>query len=405
MEADIKYLYCSNNQTISYDKNDCYINGIKKEIDGVGSSQIKAVKFAGEVCSQDLGRLLGHFTNVAVLASSGTSMDNGSHSGKTRDGLWDLCVSIINDVKFILDDKRNYTEKLKTIENNKDIEAYLSYLNLYEMINGPILDAKKCSLKKALMDKIAEACKLELDKDNNHHGEFIRKMTARKPSEPRFQLFTTNYDTLFEQAAVKRGGYTIIDGFTFAYPRVFSGANFDLDIVNRKRTRVKQEESFAPNVFQLFKIHGSIDWEEKDGKIFQKEITQVPCIVYPASNKYESSYEQPYFEMMAHFQQTLRKESTLLIVVGFGFKDKHIQNTIREAVEQNPNFHLFIVAYNGDNGGIEPDLVDGYINSNGSPKESNVSVFYSKFKDFVKIIPLNISYDNDDNDDESIRSE
>ena len=74
------------------------------------------------------------------------------------------------------------------------------------------------------------------------------------------------------------------------------------------------------------KLHGSIDWEKKDGKIYQKETTDHPCIIYPASEKYESSYEQPYFEMMSHLQSTLRKEGTLLIVAGFGFQDKHIQN-------------------------------------------------------------------------------
>jgi hypothetical protein len=172
--------------------------------------------------------------------------------------------------------------------------------------------------------------------------------------------------------------------------------------VNRDRTRIKKEESFAPNVFQLFKIHGSIDWEKIGDKIFQRDVRPGhPCIIYPASNKYESSYEQPYFEMMAHLQQTLRKEGTLLIVIGFGFKDKHIQNTIREAVTQNPNFHLLIVAFDkSDN--LTPDLVDGYITDDGKVKESNVSVYYSKFKDFVNVVPMNSSYDKDESEYEPV---
>ena len=143
-----------------------------------------------------------------------------------------------------------------------------------------------------------------LDENNRHHQDFIRKLTARKPTEPRVQLYTTNYDTLFEQAA-QRMNYTIIDGFSFSYPRIFNGINFDHDVVYRERTRIKNEESFIPNVIQLFKLHGSIDWEKIDGKIYQKETTDQPCIIYPASEKYESSYEQPYFEMMSHLQSTL----------------------------------------------------------------------------------------------------
>lgn len=110
--------------------------------------------------------------------------------------------------------------------------------------------------------KIADACRLKLDVTNKHHQDFIRKLTARKPSEARVQLYTTNYDTLFEQAAQKMN-YTIIDGFSFSYPRIFNGANFNHDIVFREHTRVKQEESFIPNVIQLFKLHGSIDWEKQ----------------------------------------------------------------------------------------------------------------------------------------------
>ena len=95
--------------------------------------------------------------------------------------------------------------------------------------------------------------------------------------------------------------------------------------------------------------------------------------------------------MIAHFQQTLRKEGTLLIVVGFGFKDKHLQNIIKEAVFQNPHFHMLVVCY--DDKGISKELVPGFLNDDLSPV-ANVTVLHSKFKDFVKHYPLNQSYDN-----------
>ncbi|EPE00916.1 hypothetical protein [Capnocytophaga sp. oral taxon 336] len=79
-------------------------------------------------------------------------------------------------------------------------------------------------------------------------------------------------------------------------------------------------------------------------KIIQKNKPDNHLIIYPSSEKYESSYEQPYFEMMSRFQQALRKEETLLIVIGFG--DKHIRNVVLEAVNQNPSFQLLIVNYN-----------------------------------------------------------
>src|SRR5690606_29025258 len=97
----------------------------------------------------------------------------------------------------------------------------------------------------------------------------------------------------------------------------FSGRYFDYDIVNRENSRIKQEESFVAKVFHLYKLHGSLNWERKNEDVILSEKTDNPLVIYPASEKYESSYEQPYFEMMSRFQQSLRKENTVLYVIGF----------------------------------------------------------------------------------------
>lgn len=55
------------------------------------------------------------------------------------------------------------------------------------------------------------------------HKTFLNKITARKPSDSRIQLFTTNYDTLFEQAA-NSAGFVVIDGFSFQQPENFLDA-------------------------------------------------------------------------------------------------------------------------------------------------------------------------------------
>ena len=340
-------------------------------------------------------------------------MENGANGGKTRTELWDSYKDEIEAIGHVLMAKEGcLKDKCSAIIESKNIEDFLSFTILYEKLNGEIRDKKGNLLRSKLEKKIADACRLDLDATNKHHQDFIRKLTARKPSDPRVQLYTTNYDTLFEQAAQKMN-YTIVDGFSFSYPRVFNGTNFNHDIVYREHTRVKQEESFIPNVIQLFKLHGSIDWEKINDKIYQKERTEHPCIIYPASEKYESSYEQPYFEMMSHLQTTLRKEGTLLIVAGFGFQDKHIQNAIKEAVFQNPNFHLLIVCYGMQkitkdekeewvDSGITHQLVPEYVSDDGNVMP-NVTVLFSKFKAFVENYPYNDSYNiNVPNQDETI---
>ena len=162
---------------------------------------------------------------------------------------------------------------------DNDIENLLSYLILYHKVNNK--SQEFVDKINALEKKIAEACKLELQEDSPHKL-FLDKITARKSSDSRVQLFTTNYNTLFEQAAQK-GGFVIIDGFSFTEPREFSGRYFDYDIVNRERTRLKHEDSFVSKVFHLYKLHGSLNWEKETERIIQVANPKQPLIIYPAS--------------------------------------------------------------------------------------------------------------------------
>lgn len=408
-------IYKSQEKCISYDEDGWYVNNTIQQSKGgetIDCYAESAYKEAFIESQKDITNFTAHFKHVAVLTAAGTSMENGDNGGKTRKDLWQEYLPEINGIKDILVQKGGYmAQHCKEIVDSQNIENFLSFTILYEKLNGPIKNEEGVYLRKELEKKIANACRLILDDNNHHHQNFLRKLTARKPSDPRVQLYTTNYDTLFEQAAT-RLNYTIIDGFSFSYPRVFNGSNFDRDIVFREKTRIHQEESFIPGVFQLFKLHGSVDWHKDDnGIITQRESVDSPCIIYPASEKYESSYEQPYFEMMAHLQQTLRKEGTFLIVAGFGFQDKHIQNVIHEAVIQNYNFHLFIVCYGASpyknaegeevwaDLGITRHLIPDYMDEEGK-LIGNVTVLYSKFKKFTEIYPLNPSYANNSKNDQ-----
>ncbi|MCQ2320415.1 MAG: SIR2 family protein [Bacteroidales bacterium] len=416
-----KVILLNQNKTISYSNTCCTING--KEQQAPTDKDTNFEKLAKEQLQLFYNTFFKkHFQNIVVLSAAGTSLDNGENKGKTREGLWKECIkeieafkgdvpnleneSFYKKYKKETEGKSEETDENQENSDNKektygDIEELLSFLILYQKANKKD-DEGFINKIKALEKKIADNCKLVLDK-NAPHQKFLSKITARKPSDSRVHLFTTNYDTLFEQAANK-AGFIIIDGFSYTQPRVFSGRYFDYDFVNREKTRLKNEENFIPRVFHLYKLHGSLSWRKESingkDKIIQEDQESIlkegsgkdPLIVYPASNKYESSYEQPYFEMMSRFQQALRKENVLLIVIGFGFKDKHIQNAIFEAVEQNPSFQLVVVDYNGEGTINKNNLKDLFEDNELTRIKRNVTIIFDKFKDFTDKYPENETY-------------
>jgi NAD-dependent SIR2 family protein deacetylase len=384
LSNNLNYVVIQNDNSIAYKNENCYVkeeiylnNDENKSVQGKEIAETLKKQFYKNFFSK-------HYKNLVILTAAGTSL---SSNGKSRDGLWEKCLpsimKIVNKIKGI--------EK-KEFFINKDIEKLLSYIINYEKVNNVLIE-DGVLLRKEIEENIADACRLSLTLQSPHK-DFINKITARKNNDPRVQLFTTNYDTLFEKAAGE-SGFIIIDGFSFTEPRTFSGNWFDLDIVNREKTRLKQEESFISKVFHLYKLHGSLNWSKQEGNIIQDNKPSEPLIIYPADEKYESSFEQPYFEMMSRFQQALRKENTLLIIIGFSFQDKHIKNTIIEAVEQNHGFQVLILNYEPNGSGINPKFMEQFFSNYQKMKvKRGVTIVFDSFEEFTKNYPENQSYNN-----------
>lgn len=402
VKSQKKYILLQNNYTILYDDNECFVNGEKYK---QNDEDTPAEKIAEDLKKKKFYDtfLKKHFKNIVILTGAGSSMDNGSSSGKSMEGLWKECQEEIDDLETEISDLKS-----KPFYINSDIEALISYITLLEKISDNDKAESLKGKRQTIEQKIKEECTLTLEKEAPHI-DFLNKITARKNNDSRVQIFTTNYDTLFEQAA-NDAGFVVVDGFSFTQPRKFSGRWFDLDIVNREKTRLKQEESFIQKVFHLYKLHGSLTWErDEKGEVKQNDNPKNPLMIYPSSEKYESSYEQPYFEMMSRFQQALRKEETLLIIIGLSLADKHIKNVILEAVDQNPSFQLVFVKY----GGIKvedfdkdiKDIEDLFIiRDKDNPKvKRNVNIVSDSFKKFTDNFPENKTYSNKNHSNESFQ--
>lgn len=285
-----------------------------------------------------------HFDNTIVLAGAGASFGIGKTEikGMTMKKLWEEIVNECgNESLEKLGKEINY--KIDDIAS-VNLEDFLSHASLFLLLYKDT-DSEVEGIVNKIKQIIINNCTIIMPEDAPHK-EFLKRITARKLKHNRLKLFTTNYDMLFEQAA-NECGFTMIDGFTFTFPRVFNGNNYDYDIVIRKNSRITAQENYANKVFHLYKLHGSLDWERDD------ETDQIrkcdfannkrPVMIFPSSIKYETSYEQPFFEMMSRFQTELRMDNALLIIIGYSFGDKHINSMIFEALEQNHSLQLVIV--------------------------------------------------------------
>ncbi len=334
----MKYIISQRNNLYTED-NKVYYNG--KMIEYEGDFEEAVLNKKVEIYRSFLSR---HFDNTIVLTGAGSSFVIGKTEikGMTMKKLWGEIVNKCGKESIEkLGKKINY--KIDDI-TRANLEEFLSHASLYLLLYHDTDSEVKENVNK-IKQIIISNCTIIMPEDAPHK-EFLKRITARKLKHNRLKLFTTNYDMLFEQAA-NECGFTMIDGFTFTFPRVFNGNNYDYDIVIRKNSRITAQENYAGKVFHLYKLHGSLDWEkdEESGQIRKCDFAnnKMPVMIFPSSIKYETSYEQPFFEMMSRFQTELRMDNALLIIIGYSFGDKHINSMIFEALELNHSLQLVIV--------------------------------------------------------------
>lgn len=180
----------------------------------------------------------------------------------------------------------------------------------------------------------------------------------------------------------------MIDGFGFGNNARFDSAQFSYDVVRRSVT--EERSDYIENLFHLHKLHGSIDWEKQGGTSFiaKKPGTLKPLLIYPRSDKYELAFSQPYIEMMGVFQSFVRVPSTTLLVIGFGFNDKHIAEPILAAIRGNLGLDVVVVSPDVETASAQGgnkflgellQLVEG--------GDGRIALIAAKFEEIIRFIP------------------
>ncbi len=301
---------------------------------------------------------------------------------------------------------RNYLSTLGSIEK-------LLTETSESKIEDKLKNIIKASLFATYVETVMEPCLPEKIKRNQ--GEYdktfqeyvrflnsINHIISRRNVnliDKQINLFTTNIDDFMEKAAEK----TMVefnDGFKGHIEPVFSEDSFST--IKSKSSTLYQNNSAIP-VFNLLKIHGSINWMIKDGSeitydaklslirnlsdalneqfkgqfigitgkskieelekaasekllLYDEEgynhfnqLYSKLVMINPTKAKFrETVVDYHFYELMRIYSNALERSSSLLIVAGFSFADEHIANITMRAANANPTLQVIIFAYNGN---------------------------------------------------------
>jgi len=212
-------------------------------------------------------------------------------------------------------------------------------------------------------------------------------------------VFTTNMD-LFLDYTIERLGLACNDGFSGKMNPKFGTENFHNSI--RKTSTHYEYQSEVP-LFNLFKLHGSVDWKiEKNEIVYDtglKILKKVSKIEIPEDGLVEIQYEKggdltyysidemfdefqkydiildekhenfleaynqfvminptkekfktttrdlTFYELLRMYSNHLERENSVLFVFGFSFADEHIREITKRVAVSNPTLLIIIFAY------------------------------------------------------------
>lgn len=212
-----------------------------------------------------------------------------------------------------------------------NVETILSRIRLLEQalgatsVNG--LDGIGYGeLGKAICGKIGGVVGAQLPRERNAYTELVAWVSGTLRNNA-VEVFTTNYDLLFEEA-FERARAPYFDGFSGGNAPFFDPVTVAADDLPARWSR-------------LWKLHGSIGWALEDSAVVRGRGRDATQLVYPDHLKYDLTQKQPYSALFERLKRFLLTPDTLLLATGFSFRDAHICAVLDEALAMNANTAVF----------------------------------------------------------------
>ena len=178
--------------------------------------------------------------------------------------------------------------------------------------------------------KIGEVVGAALPKGRNAYTELVSWVSGTLRAHA-LEIFTTNYDLLFEEA-FERSRASYFDGFTGGHLPFFDPVSVASD-------------DLPPRWSRLWKLHGSLGWALEGDSVVRGRGRAASQLVYPDHLKYELTQKQPYSALFERLRQFLLTPDSILLTSGFSFRDAHICAVLDEALAMNANASVMAFQY------------------------------------------------------------
>ena len=262
-------------------------------------------------------------------------------------------IELTKQVKSSLKDESScvfeeITQSLSVQMANPNIEDVLSELS-NRLCCSDLTDDRRRRLQKA-SDEICHFINnvLRVDQSTEYHRQFVLRLVSRRRSEPSakappVQIFTVNYDLLLELAC-EESNLVAVNGFEGIFRRRWNPESFDMDIGTATDHVQKARFDRSARHIRLCKLHGSLSWYKIDGGFCEEKPspgdTRIPLIIYPSRRKYSESICPPFEGLFRRFGEIVDR-SNLLVSIGYGFGDAHLDQYIFSALNNSLSLVVF----------------------------------------------------------------
>lgn len=283
---------------------------------------------------------------IGFLFGAGTSLSTGIEALKIP-AIQEMTEQIIQKVsdksESFAHAVKGMSDEIRTNGSALNIESLLSLIESKRLVVGSDklngLDAKGFSeLSESVRSEVVALVSVEKqlkpeDRPKLVHSQianWISKARRRHPPE----IFTTNYDYLFE-IALEYAGLPYFDGFAGSFEPFFCPE------------AVEDMEAY-PHLAKLWKMHGSLGWtiRETDNTVIRnKETPEKSTLIYPSHLKYISSKKQPYIGLIDRLCSFLQQDDAVLFTCGYSFGDHHINERIATSLRRGANSHVIALYF------------------------------------------------------------